>query len=315
MLRGALILAVAALGIFYFLDSDLGFVTHVIIFCILAVSLSLVMGQAGIASMGHAALYGSGAYAAGLTALLLSSDPFVGLIAGGIAGAVIAFITGVFIVRAHGLTLVMLTIATAQVLYEIANKAVAITGGDNGLSGYQVAPLLGYFTFDLYGQVGYWYSLGVLCVVYFFARLVVMSPFGLTCRAIRLDPGRMAALGCFVHLQLIYMYCIGGFIAGVAGALSAQITGIVSLNELDFGVSVIVPIMIVVGGLRRLEGAVIGAVAFLVIQHVTSTINPYNWLFVIGALLIIVLLVLPNGMVELWDRAVSIVRKESKTDG
>jgi branched-chain amino acid transport system permease protein len=315
MPRLLVIQAAVAVGLFFALEDDLGFVTHVIIYCILALSLSLVMGQAGIASMGHAALYGSGAYAAGLLALHVSSDPFLGLVAGAGAGAVVALITGTFVVRAHGLTLVMLTIAAAQVIYEVANKAVAVTGGDNGLSGYQVAPLLGRFTFDLYGRVGYWYAMAILLVVYYACRAIVGSPFGLTCRAIRQDPGRMTALGCPVYLQLICVYCIGGAMAGLAGALSAQITGIVSLNELDFGVSVTLPIMIVLGGLRRLEGAVIGAVAFLVIQHISSTINPYNWLFVIGGLLIVVLLVLPNGIIDLWDRAAARVGWGGRRDG
>jgi branched-chain amino acid transport system permease protein len=301
-----------ALGLFYLLEDDLGFATQVVIYCILALSLSLIMGQAGIASMGHAALFGSGAYAAGLAALHLSSDPFLGLLAGAAAGSVAALVTGSFIVRAHGLTLVMLTIAAAQVIYEIANKAVGITGGDNGLSGYQVAPLLGRFTFDLYGRVGYWYAMAVLLVVYYAARKIGASPFGLTIRAIRQDPGRMTALGCNVYGQLLVIYCIGGSFAGLAGALSAQIAGIVSLNELDFGVSITVPIMVVLGGLRRLEGAVVGAVAFMVIQHVASTINPYNWLFAIGGLLIVVLLVLPNGIIDLWDRAVRLVRGRGK---
>lgn len=298
-----MLLAMAALAYLIF-PRDLGFLTTIAVYCILALSYSFIFGQAGIASMGHATLYGVSAYGAGLLALHVSTDPLVGLLFGAFVGAVTAFLTALLFIRTTGLTLAMLTIAVAQVVHEIANKAAWLTGGDDGLTGFQIAPLLGLFNFDLFGNVGYWYAIVVLVLVFGLLRWIVAAPFGLTCRAIREDRGRAESMGCNVLPHLIKTYCVAGAIAGLAGALNAQIAGVVSLNSLSFSVSTNVLVMVVLGGTFELGGAIIGAIVFLLVQHVASTVNPYNWLFVIGALLIGVMVLLPAGLIGLWRRVV-----------
>lgn len=296
-------LALSGAAAFFLFPDDLGFITQILVMCLFALSLALVLGQAGISSLGHASLFGAGAYSAGLFAMYVSSDPLLGLAAGAVGGAMVAAASGLIILRAYGATLVMLTIALAQLIAEVANKARPITGGADGLSGYEVAPILRLFPFDFYGRVGFVYALVVLIISYFLVRKIVASPFGLTSRAIRLEHRRMRALGCNVYLHLLAVFTIGGAVAGVAGALSAQTTGVVGLYSLGFGLSAAALVMLILGGVRRLPGAILGTVVYMIIQRVASTYDPAYWLYVVGFLLIGVLTILPNGLMQLVDMA------------
>jgi branched-chain amino acid transport system permease protein len=302
--RGELILLVSGLLAFVLFPQNLGLLTNMAAMSIFAISLSIVLGQAGIATLGQAALYGTGAYVAAWAALYFSPNPFLGLLLGGLGGGVVALLSGAVMLRSTKLTLVMLTIAAAQFLLELANWAREFTGGDDGLSGFSVGPLFGIWEFNFLGQTGYLYALGVLVLVYFFVRILLQSPFGLTVKAIRQDAGRVEALGGRVYPHLLAVYTVGGLLAGVAGALTAQTSNVANLTMLDFQTSAGVVVMMVLGGRRRLSGAVLGTVAFMTIQHIASTLNPHHWLFVIGLMLILVLVVLPEGLIGIVDRAI-----------
>jgi branched-chain amino acid transport system permease protein len=302
-------LLAAGLAAYVVFPSDLGLLTNIATMCIFALSLSLVLGQGGIASMGHAAMYGSGAYAAGLFAMHVSTSPLLGLGVGALAGLLIALASGAVLLRSRGLTLVMLTIATAQLLLELANWGRRVTGGDDGLTGYKVAPLFGAFEFDFTGRTGYFYALGMLLLIYFLMRKVTASPFGLTTRAIRMDAGRVEALGGRVYPHLLLVYGAGGLAAGIAGAITAQTTKVASLSMLDFHLSASVLIMVVLGGTSRLGGAVLGTIAYMVIHHVAADLSPHHWLLVIGVLLVATMVFLPGGLIELVDRAAAIARR------
>ncbi len=309
-----IVIACVGVGAFYVFPDDLAFLTQIVITAILVLSLSLVLGQAGIATLGQAAYYGAGGYAAGLFAIHVWPDPLAGLVVGALFGAALAAVTGLLLLRTHGLSFLMLTIALLQILYEVANRARAVTGGDDGLPGIAPNPVLG-FEFDLFSQTAYLYALAVLVAAYLLLRKIFESPFGLTCRGIRSDRGRVTALGGNVYLHLLAVFTMGGGFAGLAGALSAQTAGVVGLNSLTFGFSGNVLVMLILGGARRLPGALIGTVIFMVIQHVASTINPYHWLFVIGGLLIAGVLVLPNGIVSLFDAPLAWARRRGRSLG
>lgn len=296
-------LAAAGLAAFLLFPDDLAFLTRVAIACLLALSLDLTLGLGGIVTLGHAALYGTGSYAAGLLALHLAADPHLGLVAGAAAGALLALLSGIVILRAHGLTLVMLTVAVAQLVQEAANKAAWLTGGDDGLAGFTTGPVLGLFRFDLAGRTGYFWSLAVLVVAFGLLRRLAASPFGLTAEGIRADAGRMRALGCPVFCHRLQVYTLGGAVAGAAGALSAQVTEVVGLAALGFQTSAELLVMLTLGGLGRLWGALLGVVVFLLVHHLAAAADPFHWLAVIGAMLILTVLVLPGGLIGLLDRA------------
>ncbi len=294
-------LALICIGVaaFFIFPNNLGFVTRVLIMIILVLSLDLVIGYAGIATLGHAALFGSGAYAAGLFAVYVSADPITGLAVGAVAGGLIAFFSGLILLRAGGLTLLMLSIAIAQILQEVANKERPITGGSDGLLGIDMDPIFGVFAFDFFGKTGFWYVLVVLVIVFFFLKLVVASPFGLTARGIHESPARMRAIGTPVYWRLVGIYTLAGGIAGIAGALSAQVTELVSLEALGFSLSAEALIMLILGGTGRLYGAIFGTVIFMSVHHWAASIDPFNWLFVIGGLVLVVVYFVPEGLLGL----------------
>jgi branched-chain amino acid transport system permease protein len=293
-----LLIAAAIIAYFLFPDS-LGLLTRILIMMIFVLSIDLVLGYAGIATLGQATMYGTGAYAAGLFAVHVAADPLAGVAVGGVAGAAIAFISGSMLLRTHGLTLLVMTIAVAQVCQEIANKARPVTGGADGLSGVSVGPLLGRFEFDLIGQTAYWYVLAILVCVFFFLRVLVGSPLGLSARGIRESAARMAAIGSPVHWRLVVIYTIGGAISGIAGALSAQVTELVSLEVYSFVLSAEAVLMLILGGAGRLYGAILGTAIFMSVQHVAAAADPFTWLSVIGVMVLIVVFFLPQGLLQL----------------
>ena len=289
-------LILAGLALFYAMPEDLGFATRILIGGLFALSLDLVLGYAGIVTLGHAAVFGVGAYAAGIFAVRVSGEPLLGLAVGAAAGAVVAAASGLLVLRSHGLTSVMITLAIAQLLAEVASKWRSVTGGDDGLSGITTSPLFGRFDFDFLGQTGYFYALAVLVLAFAFLRRLVRSPFGLTCVGIREDRERMASVGCRVNRHLTIVYAIGGALAGLAGALSAQITQVVGLTSLGFAHSAEVLVMLVLGGTGRLWGALVGTLVFMVVHHYAAAADPFRWMFVIGGLLLVVVLFMRGGI-------------------
>ena len=284
------ILTVAA----YFIFPDyLPLLNRIAIFSILVLSLDLVVGYAGLATLGHVAFFGVGAYAAANMAISLTGNPFLGLLAGSASGGLAAGLSGLLILRYQGFAFLMLSVAVAQVFQSIGAKLTRFTGGDDGLSGFTIEPVFG-FNFDMQGRVAYVYSGVGLLLCYWLARRLVSSPFGLSVLGINQCRARMYALGTAVAPQLWKMYVFAGAIAGFAGALSAQTNGIVGLDSLSFELSAEILVMLILGGAGRLYGAILGTAAFLVLHHTASSIDPYNWLFVIGAMLMLVVLIPRN---------------------
>jgi branched-chain amino acid transport system permease protein len=279
--------------------------TQVMIQIAFALSLDLVLGYGGIDSLGHVAFFGMGAYGAGLFATHISSEPISGLAAAAVVGALTGLITGPLVLRTRGLTLVMLTLAIATMLQELGNASVMkpITGGADGLFGFEIAPLFGFFSFDLYGHTAYWYALGVVAFVFIVCKIVVNSPFGLAIRGIRENPVRMRMLGVNVTARLVTLYCISGALAGISGGLSAQVTKLVGLDSLGFLLSGNALVMLILGGTGSLYGAIIGATIFVVLSDRAAAIDPFNWLFAIGLVLILAVRFAPQGVVGLMNDA------------
>jgi branched-chain amino acid transport system permease protein len=261
-----------------------------------AVSLDLIMGYAGLVSLGHAAYFGLGAYSAGLIAKAGWGEPFSGLLIAGAASGVFGWLTAFVVVRVRHLALIMITLGINLLLYEIANREDWLTGGNDGLQGVVIWPLFGHFDFDLYGYTAYAYALAVLLLVVLAARRVVHSPLGLSLRAIRENERRMPAIGAPSRARLRLVYTIAATIAGIAGGLLAQTTQFVSLGALSFERSAELVTILVIGGSGRLYGGIVGAIVYLVARDRLSGINPQYWYFWIGIMLIGIVLFLPNGI-------------------
>ena len=257
-----------------------------------ALSLDLILGYAGVVSLGHAAFFGVGAYCAGLMALHgIVTEPVLALVAAGLVAAVLGFLTSFLVIRGADLTRLMVTLGIALLLEALAERFSDITGGTDGLQGIEMQPILGLFAFDMFGKVGLFYSLAVLFMLFLLARRVVHSPFGLSLRAIKNNPLRAAAIGVPVNRRLIAIYTLSAFCAGIAGALFTQTTALASLDVFSFERSADLMLVLVIGGAGYLYGGLIGAVVFRMLQEVFSTITPQYWQFWIGLVLVVIVLV------------------------
>jgi len=267
-----------------------------------ALSADLVLGYAGIVTLGQAAFFGTGAYTAGILAAHGWGEPITGLLAGAAAAALIGFASGLIVLRTTGLTLLMQTLVVATLLYEAANKASWLTGGDDGLQGMEVWPIFGVFRFDMFGRTGYIYCLVVLFVCWYLARRIVQSPFGRSLTGIRENVRRMHAIGAPVRQRRLIIYTISAAFAGIAGALIAQTTGFVGLTFLNLERSGGVLIMLIIGGVGRLYGAFIGVPLYMIAQDRFSEVEPVYWYFWIGLLMVLVVVFARGGILGLLDR-------------
>jgi branched-chain amino acid transport system permease protein len=270
--------------------------SQVIITALFALSLDLILGYAGIVSLGHAAFFGLGAYTAGLLAAHGWGEPLSGLVCAGVVAAVAGYATSFLVVRGRELSQLMITLGVGLVLYEAANKAAALTGGVDGLSDVAMWRLAGVLRFDLAGRTAYWYCAVVALGGFVLAKRLVSSPFGLSLRAIRENGRRMPALGAPVGRRLVAVFTVAAALAGVAGGLLAQTTQFVGLEVLGFQRSAAVLIMLALGGTGRLYGAFVGAALYMVLQDLLARQDPVYWQFWIGLLLVVVVLLGRGGV-------------------
>ena len=266
--------------------------TDIVRLALFALSLDLILGYAGIVSLGHAAFFGVGAYSAGLMALHgVIPQPVIALVVAGLAAAVVGFLTSFLVIRGADLTRLMVTLGIALLLEALAERFSNITGGTDGLQGIEMQPIFGLFEFDMFGKTGLFYSLAVLFLLFLLARRIVHSPFGLSLRAIRNNPLRASAIGIPVNRRLIAIYTVAAFYAGIAGALFTQTTALASLDVFSFERSADLMLVLVIGGTGYLYGGLIGAVVFRMLQELFSSITPQYWQFWIGLVLVVIVLV------------------------
>jgi branched-chain amino acid transport system permease protein len=266
-------------------------INEIAITALFALSLDLILGYAGIVSLGHAAFFGLGAYSAALFAKHVWPDPLVGLLFALGVTAALGLVCSVTVLRGSDLTRLMVTLGVAMLLLELANKLDDLTGGADGLQGVVMGPVLGRFDFDLQGQTAAWYSLVVGLMGFVWARRFVASPLGHSLMAIRDNRLRAMAVGIPVSRRLVTVYTLAAAMAGVAGGLLAQTTGFASLDVFAFERSADVMLMLVIGGVGWLYGGVVGAIVFKVLQDQLSAVTPQYWMFWIGLLLVLLVLV------------------------
>src|SRR6202140_2250434 len=274
----------------------LSLASQIAITALFALSLDLILGYAGVVSLGHAAFFGIGAYGAGLFSKFVWGEPFSGLLVAAALAGLFGYATSFIISRFRHLTLIMITLGLGLLAHEAANSAHWLTGGSDGLQGVETLPLFGLFKFDLYGKTAYAYSLATLFLIFLGARRLINSPFGLALRGIRENWLRMPAIGADSRAHIRTIYTIAAAMAGIAGAVIAQTTQTVSLEALSFERSADVLVMLVLGGAGRLYGGLVGAAVFMIARDQFSGIAPQYWYFWIGILLVVVVVLLPNGI-------------------
>jgi branched-chain amino acid transport system permease protein len=298
---GEVIYWLLAIAAFFAFPKHLSFAASVLVGCIFSLSLDLALGFGGIVTLGHAMFFGIGAYAAGLVTHLHWHEPISTCLLAASCAALFALVTGPLILRLSGLPLIMATLALGMILFEAANSATWLTGGDDGLQNIDFDPVLGLFEWSVYGTTSYLYCLAWLFVCFAAARRLVGSPFGIAVQGIRENRGRMALIGTPVLGALVRLYVFSAFVAGIAGALLAETTNFVGLEVLHLDTSVDALVMLVLGGVGRLYGGLIGAPVYMVLRHFSAEWNPYHWMFVIGGFLVFAVRVAPGGISGLLD--------------
>ena len=283
---------VLALSCAFLFPSRYLIMTDILRLALFTLSLDLILGYAGVVSLGHAAFFGVGAYSAGLLALHgIINEPVIALVVAGLAAMVVGFFTSFLVIRGVDLTRLMVTLGIALLLEALAERFSNVTGGTDGLQGIEMQPILGIFAFDMFGKTGFFYCLIVLFLLFLLARRVVHSPFGLSLRAIRNNPLRAAAIGVPVNRRLIAIYTLAAFYAGIAGALFTQTTALASLDVFSFERSADLMLVLVIGGTGYLYGGLIGAVVFKMLQELFQSITPQYWMFWIGLVLVVMVMV------------------------
>ena len=257
-----------------------------------ALSLDLILGYAGIISLGHAAFFGLGAYTAALLGKYeIINEPVLALIVSGFAAAALGFVTSFLVLRGSDLTRLMVTLGVALLLRELANRYGWLTGGADGLQGITIKPVLGIFRFDMFGHTGYTYCLIVLFILFLLARRLVNSPFGLSLLSVKDNPLRASAIGISVDTRMVAIYTVAAAYAGIAGALLAQTTSFASLEVFSFDRSADLLLVLIIGGAGYLYGGLIGAIIFKFMQDYLSVLTPQYWPFWIGLVLVVIVLV------------------------
>jgi len=266
--------------------------TETAILALFALSLDLILGYAGIISLGQAAFFGFAGYFAGLVAKYgFIDEPVIALVVSGVAAAALGFLTSFLVLRGSDLTRLMVTLGVSLMLGELANRYSDITGGADGLQGVTIAPILGRFHFDMFGHTGYTYALIVLFVCFVIARRIVYSPFGLSLRAVKGNSLRASAIGIPIKWRLVAIYTASAFFAGIAGALLTQTTAFCSLDVLSLDRSADLLLVLIIGGTGYLYGGLIGAVIYKFLQDWVATLTPQYWQFWIGLVLVVIVLI------------------------
>ena len=262
-----------------------------------AMSVNFLLGFTGVLSFGHAAWFGLGAYACGLTLKHIALSTPLGLLAGTLVGGVAGALLGALLVRRRGIYFAMVTIAFGQVFYYIAFQWLSLTGGDDGLRGFARQPLdFGLFQIDLLHNDVYFYYFVLFCFAVAVALMafILRSPFGRTMIAIRENERRARFLGIPVELHIWIAFALSCFFMAFAGSLYALVNNFADPRMLHYSLSGDFVIMAVMGGMRTFWGPLLGAIVFVVLQDYISSVT-VNWMSFIGLLIVLIVLFFPRG--------------------
>lgn len=300
---------IVAVAVYFLLPEYLPLGAYVMIVTLFVLSLDLIVGYGGIATLGHSAYFGFGAYTAGILAQRLHGDPLLGLAAAALAAGLLGLVTGAVILRTHGLTLLMLTLAITSIVLEAASAATWLTNGSDGMHSIPVRPVLGTYEFDIFGKTAYLYCLAVLLGCWWFVRTLVNSPFGAALVGSRENDARMHAIGTSVYGLRLRAYAIACALAGVAGALLTHTTQFAGLSTLGFELSGEALVMLVLGGVGRLYGAFVGPGVYIVARDFFAKQSPEYWYLGIGVLLVLIVLFARGGILGILDKLLARLRR------
>jgi branched-chain amino acid transport system permease protein len=276
--------------------SDLVLLSQILVWGLFALALDLLLGYRGIPSLGHAAFFGIGAYTAGFLGKYGWTEPISGLVAAGVVAGVAGLATGRIVRNLHGIGLLMVTLGLNMILFDFVHRSTGITGGDDGLQGIEIAPVLGVLRFDMAGRTAYLYTLVVALLCVLGVRALIRSSYGLSLLGARENPRRMMMLGAPIERDVTMVFGLSAMLAGIAGGLLAQTSQFVSPEAMAFTRSADVLVMLVIGGTAVLYGGFVGATVFILLRDLLSAFNPIYWYFWIGLLLVLIVATFRKGV-------------------
>lgn len=303
----------AWLAAFFLPNTNHALLSQVLVWGLFAMSLDLVLGYRGTPSLGHAAFFGIGAYTAGFLGKFGWHEPLSGLVISALLSGLVGLLAGRLVKGLTGVALLMVTLGLNLLLYDFVHRSTALTGGDDGLQGIEISPVLGLFRFDMMGHTAYLYTLAVCFLMFLLARALVHSAWGLSLLGARDSERRMILLGTPVDRDLTVALGISAALAGVAGALMTQTTQFVSPEALSFQRSADLLVVLVIGGTGLLYGGFVGALVFIVLRDLLAALNPIYWYFWIGLLLVLIVSFFRRGMLPTLGLWLSRLRRRKET--
>lgn len=298
-----LVVLVLAVGAPFLSSFSLALVTQALILAILAMSLDIILGYLGLASLGHAAYLGLGAYAVGILTTRHDAGFWTVLAAGVLLAAGAAALFGLVALRAVGVYFLMITLALGMVVWGLAHRWVTLTQGDNGIAGVP-RPDLG-LPWSVSTSLGFFYlSLSAFVAAFAFLAVVVRSPFGKTLVGIRESESRMRTLGYHVWLHKYIAFILAGGVGGFAGVFWAYYNGFVSPADLELATSVEILLMVALGGRGTLAGPALGALLIVMLENFVS-VYTHRWILILGAVYIGTIVYAPEGIlgaVRQWTK-------------
>jgi branched-chain amino acid transport system permease protein len=268
--------------------------TQALIYAILAMSLDIILGYTGLASLGHAAYFGLGAYSVGILATRYGAGFGITFPVGVLLAVLIAGIFGLVALRATGVYFLMITLALGMVVWGLAHRWVTMTQGDNGIAAIS-RPDLGLPWSLAFSIPFYYFALAGFLVAFWILRMIVRSPFGQTLVGIRESESRMRTLGYHVWLHKYIGFVIAGGFGGFAGVLWAYYNGFVSPMDVQLATSVEVLLMVALGGRGTLTGPALGAAIIILLKNLVS-VYTHRWLLILGAVYILTIVYAPEGI-------------------
>lgn len=307
-IRFILIMILLGISPFFLSLFHLNLLTEIFILGIFALSLNVLVGYTGLVSLGHAAFFGTGAYASGIIAKEVSSNFLVTLLLSLVASVLISALIGIFCMKVNGFYFLMLTLAFSQMIYSIIHQSTNLTGGSNGLSGIP-SPVIG--SMDFSNPVMLFYLILLLFIVVFVGlSLVVRSPFGKVLIGIRENETRMKSMGYHTTLYKYAAFVIAGGLGGISGSLYTNFNGFISPSDVYWTMSGSVLIMVIIGGTGTMLGPVLGAAFIVGLETIVSSYTS-SWMLIIGAIFILFVVFFPKGIVGIWN---SLVQKLKRND-
>ena len=268
--------------------------TQALIYAILAMSLDIILGYTGLASLGHAAYFGLGAYSVGILATRYGAGFGTTFPVGVLLAVLIAGIFGLVALRATGVYFLMITLALGMVVWGLAHRWVTMTQGDNGIAAIS-RPDLGLPWSLAFSIPFYYFALAGFLVAFWILRMIVRSPFGQSLVGIRESESRMRTLGYHVWLHKYIGFVIAGGFGGFAGVLWAYYNGFVSPVDVQLATSVEVLLMVALGGRGTLTGPALGAAIIILLKNLVS-VYTHRWLLILGAVYILTIVYAPEGI-------------------